>query len=196
MRGWKTSCGTRREPVTDGRGSGRAAGLGGVDESEVREAVAEVVERHEDQVAEEGMGAFSALMGEAWARSAARPTAGRSATCSARRFKSGPDRRGLGPHRRRSMTARYRSPTGRVLSSTRVAERGLARSARCRPCLPIGCTGRQSGRELTRPRRCRSVVGRLSLGSVLFGCRSGRCSIRARANTSRRLSGVSFARKG
>jgi glutamyl-tRNA(Gln) amidotransferase subunit E len=39
-------------------------GLGGVDESEVQEAVAEVVERHEDQVAEEGMGAFSALMGE------------------------------------------------------------------------------------------------------------------------------------
>jgi glutamyl-tRNA(Gln) amidotransferase subunit E len=39
-------------------------GLGGVDESEVRDAVVEVVERHEDQVAEEGMGAFSALMGE------------------------------------------------------------------------------------------------------------------------------------
>ncbi|MHC3380142.1 Glu-tRNA(Gln) amidotransferase subunit GatE [Haloarcula sp. H-GB5] len=39
-------------------------GLGGVDESEVRDAVAEVVERHEEQVAEEGMGAFSALMGE------------------------------------------------------------------------------------------------------------------------------------
>ncbi|KOX94351.1 Glu-tRNA(Gln) amidotransferase subunit GatE [Haloarcula rubripromontorii] len=38
--------------------------LGGVDESEVRDAVVEVVERHEDQVAEEGMGAFSALMGE------------------------------------------------------------------------------------------------------------------------------------
>ena len=39
-------------------------GLGGVDESEVRDAVVEVVEGHEDQVAEEGMGAFSALMGE------------------------------------------------------------------------------------------------------------------------------------
>ena len=38
--------------------------LGGVDESEVRDAVVEVVDRHEDQVAEEGMGAFSALMGE------------------------------------------------------------------------------------------------------------------------------------
>ncbi|QIO22560.1 Glu-tRNA(Gln) amidotransferase subunit GatE [Haloarcula sp. JP-L23] len=38
--------------------------LGGVDEDEVRSAVADVVERHEEQVAEEGMGAFSALMGE------------------------------------------------------------------------------------------------------------------------------------
>jgi len=39
--------------------------LGGVDESEVREAVAEVVERNADQVEDEGMGAFSGLMGEA-----------------------------------------------------------------------------------------------------------------------------------
>ncbi|MCU4799708.1 Glu-tRNA(Gln) amidotransferase subunit GatE [Halobacteria archaeon HArc-gm2] len=39
--------------------------LGGVDESEVREAVAEVVERNADQVETEGMGAFSGLMGEA-----------------------------------------------------------------------------------------------------------------------------------
>ena len=39
-------------------------GLGGVGEEEVREAVAEVVERNADQVAEEGMGAFSGLMGE------------------------------------------------------------------------------------------------------------------------------------
>jgi len=38
--------------------------LGGVGKDEVREAVAEVVERNADQVAEEGMGAFSALMGE------------------------------------------------------------------------------------------------------------------------------------
>ncbi|WP_276271455.1 Glu-tRNA(Gln) amidotransferase subunit GatE [Haloarcula litorea] len=38
--------------------------LGGVDESEVREAVVEVVERNADQVREQGMGAFSALMGE------------------------------------------------------------------------------------------------------------------------------------
>ena len=41
------------------------AGLTGVDESEVRAAVVEVVERNETQVAEEGMGAFSGLMGEA-----------------------------------------------------------------------------------------------------------------------------------
>jgi glutamyl-tRNA(Gln) amidotransferase subunit E len=39
-------------------------GLGGVGEGEVREAVVEVVERNADQVAEEGMGAFSGLMGE------------------------------------------------------------------------------------------------------------------------------------
>ncbi|WP_435333342.1 Glu-tRNA(Gln) amidotransferase subunit GatE [Haloarchaeobius sp. TZWWS8] len=39
-------------------------GLGGVSEDEVREAVAEVVERNADQVEEQGMGAFSALMGE------------------------------------------------------------------------------------------------------------------------------------
>jgi glutamyl-tRNA(Gln) amidotransferase subunit E len=41
------------------------AGLSGVDEDEVREAVSEVVERNADQVEEQGMGAFSALMGEA-----------------------------------------------------------------------------------------------------------------------------------
>jgi glutamyl-tRNA(Gln) amidotransferase subunit E len=41
------------------------AGLTGVDEAAVREAVAEVVERNADQVADEGMGAFSGLMGEA-----------------------------------------------------------------------------------------------------------------------------------
>ena len=38
--------------------------LGGVAESEVREAVSQVVERNVDQVEAEGMGAFSALMGE------------------------------------------------------------------------------------------------------------------------------------
>ncbi|MFC4986567.1 Glu-tRNA(Gln) amidotransferase subunit GatE [Saliphagus infecundisoli] len=39
--------------------------LGGASEDEVREAVREVVERNEEQVHEEGMGAFSGLMGEA-----------------------------------------------------------------------------------------------------------------------------------
>ncbi|TKX58808.1 Glu-tRNA(Gln) amidotransferase subunit GatE [Halorubrum sp. SS7] len=42
-----------------------AAGLSGVSEAEVREAVVEVVERNADQVEAEGMGAFSGLMGEA-----------------------------------------------------------------------------------------------------------------------------------
>ncbi|MFC7201927.1 Glu-tRNA(Gln) amidotransferase subunit GatE [Haloferax namakaokahaiae] len=41
------------------------AGLSGVSDEEVREAIAEVVERNGDQVEEQGMGAFSALMGEA-----------------------------------------------------------------------------------------------------------------------------------
>ncbi|CQR49722.1 Glu-tRNA(Gln) amidotransferase subunit GatE [Haloferax massiliensis] len=41
------------------------AGLSGVSEDEVREAIAEVVERNADQVEQQGMGAFSALMGEA-----------------------------------------------------------------------------------------------------------------------------------
>jgi len=40
------------------------AGLGGVDEAEVRETIAGVVERNGDQVADEGMAAFSGLMGE------------------------------------------------------------------------------------------------------------------------------------
>lgn len=40
------------------------AGLAGVDEETVRAAIAEVVERNETQVREEGMEAFSALMGE------------------------------------------------------------------------------------------------------------------------------------
>ncbi|WP_433624766.1 Glu-tRNA(Gln) amidotransferase subunit GatE [Halomicrococcus sp. NG-SE-24] len=39
-------------------------GLGSADEDEVREAVVEVVERNDEQVEEQGMGAFSALMGE------------------------------------------------------------------------------------------------------------------------------------
>jgi glutamyl-tRNA(Gln) amidotransferase subunit E len=41
------------------------AGLSGVSEAAVRDAVVEVVERNADQIAEEGMGAFSGLMGEA-----------------------------------------------------------------------------------------------------------------------------------
>ena len=41
------------------------AGLSGVDEAEVRAAVQEVVDRNAEQVEEQGMGAFSALMGEA-----------------------------------------------------------------------------------------------------------------------------------
>ncbi len=40
------------------------AGLSGVDDEEVREAIVEVVERNEEQVENEGMGAFSGLMGE------------------------------------------------------------------------------------------------------------------------------------
>jgi glutamyl-tRNA(Gln) amidotransferase subunit E len=40
------------------------AGLAGVSEDEVRDAVVDVVERNADQVESEGMGAFSALMGE------------------------------------------------------------------------------------------------------------------------------------
>jgi glutamyl-tRNA(Gln) amidotransferase subunit E len=40
------------------------AGLGGVSDEEVREQVRAVVERNEGKVREEGMGAFSALMGE------------------------------------------------------------------------------------------------------------------------------------
>ena len=40
------------------------AGLGGVDEAEVREVIAGVVERNAEQVADEGMAAFSGLMGE------------------------------------------------------------------------------------------------------------------------------------
>jgi len=39
-------------------------GLGGVSDDEVREAVAEVVDRNAEQVQSEGMGAFSGLMGE------------------------------------------------------------------------------------------------------------------------------------
>jgi glutamyl-tRNA(Gln) amidotransferase subunit E len=53
------------DPSLDAEAAVEAAGLSGVDEAEVREAVVEVVERNADQVETEGMGAFSALMGEA-----------------------------------------------------------------------------------------------------------------------------------
>jgi len=52
-------------PELDGEEAVEEAGLSGVDEDEVREAVAEVVERNAEQVEAEGMGAFSGLMGEA-----------------------------------------------------------------------------------------------------------------------------------
>lgn len=41
-----------------------AAGLSGVGEDQVRETIKTVVERNEEQITEQGMGAFSALMGE------------------------------------------------------------------------------------------------------------------------------------
>jgi glutamyl-tRNA(Gln) amidotransferase subunit E len=54
-----------RDPDLSAAEAVEAEGLGGADEAEVREAVREVVERNADQVEEEGMGAFSGLMGEA-----------------------------------------------------------------------------------------------------------------------------------
>ena len=52
------------EPALSAEEAAEQAGLGSAGEDEVREAVVEVVERHADQVEQEGMGAFSALMGE------------------------------------------------------------------------------------------------------------------------------------
>ncbi|AXR81925.1 Glu-tRNA(Gln) amidotransferase subunit GatE [Natrarchaeobaculum sulfurireducens] len=52
------------DPALTADAAAEAAGLGGVDDDAVREAVAEVVERNEAQVEDEGMQAFSALMGE------------------------------------------------------------------------------------------------------------------------------------
>jgi glutamyl-tRNA(Gln) amidotransferase subunit E len=54
-----------RNPGLSAEEAVEEAGLDGVDESEVREAVVGVVERNAEQVEEQGMGAFSALMGEA-----------------------------------------------------------------------------------------------------------------------------------
>ncbi|MFB6163260.1 MAG: Glu-tRNA(Gln) amidotransferase subunit GatE [Halococcoides sp.] len=51
-------------PDADARDLAEEAGLGSVDEATVREAVQRVVDRNADQVAEEGMAAFSGLMGE------------------------------------------------------------------------------------------------------------------------------------
>jgi glutamyl-tRNA(Gln) amidotransferase subunit E len=52
-------------PDLDVEAAAEEAGVAGVDEREVRETVAEVVERNAEQVEAEGMGAFSGLMGEA-----------------------------------------------------------------------------------------------------------------------------------
>ena len=52
------------EPEMTPEGAVEAHGLGGVEEDAVREAVIEVVDRNAEQVAEEGMAAFSGLMGE------------------------------------------------------------------------------------------------------------------------------------
>jgi len=51
-------------PDSDPADLAEELGLGSAAEDEVREAVVEVVERNSDQVEAEGMGAFSALMGE------------------------------------------------------------------------------------------------------------------------------------
>ena len=51
-------------PKLSAKEAAESEGLGSAGEDEVREAVVEVVERNEAQVADEGMGAFSALMGE------------------------------------------------------------------------------------------------------------------------------------
>ncbi|MFB6111405.1 MAG: Glu-tRNA(Gln) amidotransferase subunit GatE [Halobacteriaceae archaeon] len=53
------------ETGADVRTAMEQAGLGSADEAAVREVVSAVVERNADQVEAEGMGAFSALMGEA-----------------------------------------------------------------------------------------------------------------------------------
>ncbi|MFB6070741.1 MAG: Glu-tRNA(Gln) amidotransferase subunit GatE [Halanaeroarchaeum sp.] len=55
------------DPSMTAEEAAEAEGLGSVDREAVRESVVAVVERNEQQVAEEGMGAFSALMGECMA---------------------------------------------------------------------------------------------------------------------------------
>jgi len=56
--------GLAENPGSDPAELAEELGLGSAAEDEVREAVVEVVERNSDQVEAEGMGAFSALMGE------------------------------------------------------------------------------------------------------------------------------------
>jgi glutamyl-tRNA(Gln) amidotransferase subunit E len=56
--------GLAENPESDPADLAEELGLGSAAEDEVREAVVEVVERNSDQVEAEGMGAFSALMGE------------------------------------------------------------------------------------------------------------------------------------
>ena len=53
-----------RNPGRDAADLAEELGLGSAGEGEVREAVVAVVERNDEQVEEQGMGAFSALMGE------------------------------------------------------------------------------------------------------------------------------------
>jgi glutamyl-tRNA(Gln) amidotransferase subunit E len=52
------------DPTLSAEAAIEAAGLSGVDRETVRETVIEVIERNEEQVDEEGMAAFSGLMGE------------------------------------------------------------------------------------------------------------------------------------
>ena len=52
------------DPTLSASAAAEAEGLGSAGADEVREAVQAVVERNADQVEAEGMGAFSALMGE------------------------------------------------------------------------------------------------------------------------------------
>ena len=52
------------QPDLSAQEAAEQEGLGSAGEDEVREEISAVVERNADQVAEEGMGAFSALMGE------------------------------------------------------------------------------------------------------------------------------------
>ncbi|WP_276274932.1 Glu-tRNA(Gln) amidotransferase subunit GatE [Haladaptatus sp. QDMS2] len=53
-----------KNPELDAETAAEQEGLGSAGADEVREIIVEVVERNEDQVKEQGMGAFSALMGE------------------------------------------------------------------------------------------------------------------------------------